>query len=175
VRPRVARCGRAAQQVVLIVTRTRAAGWAATTRLLLEAGADPFVTFRYAGRDWTLIESARDELSRGSGPMHCDWAGCISLLLEHQRKNASPVVQPPPQPQPQPQPPSPAAARVRLRGLSAGDLNGCEGVRGDYSQSRGRYKVRLDGGRTVFVRPANIELLSPPSSLAGQGGMEDID
>ena len=60
--------------------------------------------------------------------------------------------------------PTTLAPLVRLRGLSSEALNGCKGFRGAWvaaasPEAKGRFKVYLDNGRDVKVKPENIEYL----------------
>jgi hypothetical protein len=48
--------------------------------------------------------------------------------------------------------------RVRLHSLSSAALNGEHAVIESFDAERGRFVVRLDGGRTVLVKPVNVEL-----------------
>ena len=51
------------------------------------------------------------------------------------------------------------APRVLLVGLEVDSLNGCEGFRGRWLPSDGRYQVFLDTGREIALRPMNLLLL----------------
>ena len=109
-------------------------GWAESTSLLLEAGANPKASFMYQGRKWTAEENARDELSRSDGPPHCDWRECIRLLQHHtaMRMRGTHKV----------------GSMVKLYGLKkVPQLNGQVGtVERPFELLDGRYTVRMADG-----------------------------
>jgi thioredoxin-disulfide reductase len=49
--------------------------------------------------------------------------------------------------------------RVKVCGTSRDELNGSQGVAGEYDRDKGRYNVRLNSGQVVALKPANLELV----------------
>jgi hypothetical protein len=51
---------------------------------------------------------------------------------------------------------------VRLVGLKTESLNGANGLRRTWDGNKGRWRVELEGGRIVQVKPENLKLMSDP-------------
>lgn len=50
-----------------------------------------------------------------------------------------------------------AGRRVTVVGTSRADLNGTRGQAVDFDKEKGRYNVRLDGGKVLALKPENLE------------------